>query len=414
MQLNLYQKALIIAAIGIFYTNVPEYVYENWQLLEGPKQWVLLLCLFTLPALLSQNTGTNAFTSPIMIWCLCYAAVTVLWFLPTTQSDTSWQEVRTRFFAIIQFLTYLVIFNQSGATLLARKLVAGGVLFGVALNIYEFFVPMSFSPIPGRSAGLYNNPSWSGEALVLGMILSATILDSRYRGPFIILTGIGVLATLSRGCILTWVVAVVGLIFVRGISLKNLLLPVFLGMVLGILLVLPRLDEFLTQWERSGALNSNVLTRLEWFSDPSGISDQSSWERQYLVWQAWQKIGERPFLGSGTGSYRQAAIPPHNQHLSFMLDHGVLGVIILPLLMLAATWGAREESKSIAIIFACAYLMLSLFTHTILNTAYSILPISLLASICYNQRSLRSIVLGKRGTAVGKEPVQHLGFMPGS
>jgi hypothetical protein len=410
MQLNFYNKALVIVAVGIFYTNVPEYMFDNfqWQLLEAPKHWILLLCLFSLPTLLNRNARTNTFTSPIMIWCLCYAAVTVIWFVPSLQSETSWLEVRTHFFTVIMLLIFLIIFEQDGAARLARKMVAGGVLLAVALNIYESFVPLSFSPIHGRSAGLYTNPSWSGEALVLGMILSVTALESRYRGLYITLTGIGVLTTLSRGCILAWGLAVAGLIVVRGISPKDLLQQVFLCIVLGILVVLPQWDNLLTSWERSGALNSNVLTRLEWFTDPSGVSDHSSWERKYLVEQAWDNIGESPILGKGTGWSRHAAIPPHNQFLSFMLEHGVLGVIILPLLMLAAAWGARGESKYIAIVFSFAFMTLSLFSHTILNTAYSLLPISLLAAMCQSQKSLSTVPDERRMNRTA----QRAGFSP--
>ena len=68
----------------------------------------------------------------------------------------------------------------------------------------------------------------AGEALVLGMILSVTVLEPRYRGPYILLTGIGVFITLSRGGILTWVIAVAGLMLARGISPKDLVLPGFL------------------------------------------------------------------------------------------------------------------------------------------------------------------------------------------
>ncbi len=138
MQLNFYHKALIVAAIGIFYTNVPLYVYENHGFeLAAPKHWWLLFCLLSLPKLIRQMTTGNGFNSPVMIWCLGYAWVTMLWFFPSSQSDTAWQEVRFRFFEIIQILIFLTIFWETGATRLARKMLVGGVLFAVAVNIYR-------------------------------------------------------------------------------------------------------------------------------------------------------------------------------------------------------------------------------------------------------------------------------------
>jgi len=404
MKSDYYHSILLVVAVGIFYTNVPNYAYEThgFTLLEAPKHWVLLFCLLSSPLLLRQITARDALKSPVTIWCLGYAWVAVLWFLLSSQSDTAWQEVRNRFLAIIEIFAYLVVFSHSAGVRLARKMLVAGVLAGVAINIYELFFPLSFSPILGRSAGLYENPSMAGEALVLGMVLSVTVLVPRYRGPFILLTGIGVLLTYSRAGILGWVLAVAGLMYLRGISLKDILLPGFLGIVLGILIVLPRLDQLLTTWERTGALNSNVLERLEWLTDPTGVSDRSSWERQYLVRQAWDKIAERPVLGSGTGSSLEATIAPHNQNVSFMLDHGLIGVMILPLLMLAVMWNARGEMRHVAIIFACVFMLLSFFTHTILNTPYTLLLISLMtamAAMSRHQESQRTVTMKRKGSA---------------
>jgi len=240
---------------------------------------------------------------------------------------------------------------------------------------------MSFSRVLGRSAGLYANPNITGEALVLGMILSVTVLAPRYRGLFMLLTGIGTLLTFSRADILMWVIAVAGFMLVGELRLKDALVSATVGFLLLAVVLLPRWDQLLTTWERTGVLNANVLERLAWFSDPVGVSDDSSWARKYLVRQAWDKIAERPFLGAGTGSFYEDGSPPHNQYLSFMLDHGLIGVMIVPLLVLAVTSGARGEKRGVAIIFGCAILFLSLFTHEILTTGHSLILLSLMAAM---------------------------------
>lgn len=407
MKSNYYHSFLVMAAVGIFYTNVPLFVYNayDWTLLEAPKHWVLLFCLLTLPIIFRQMAVLNALKSPIMVWCLGYAWVAVLWFLFSSQSDTAWLEVRNRFFAIMEIMVFLMIFWEPDVIKLARKTLVGCVLFAVAINIYEHFVPMSFSPVPGRSAGLYANPTLAAEALVLGMTVSVTVLAPRYRGAFVLLTGIGVLTTFSRGGIFTWVIAVAGLMLLRGISPKTILLPVFLGIALGILIVLPRLDEVLTSWERTGALNSNVLERLEWFTDPTGISDYSSWERQHLAQQAWDKIGERPFIGSGTGSSLESTVHPHNQYLSFMLDHGLMGVLILPLLILTVMLDARGEMRHVTLTFACVFMLLSFFSHTMLNAQYNLLLISLTAAMgtmSRHQETQRTVTMRRKGPATAR------------
>ena len=383
MKPNYYHNALIVSAVAIFSTNVPQYVYEHYEMFQSvtPKHWVLLFCLLSLPVLVIRMTAWNALKSPVTIWCLGYAGLTVLWFFLSSQSETAWQEVRWRFLTIIEILVFLMIFWEPHATKLARKMLVLAVLIGVVVDIYEVFAPLSFSKVIGRSAGLYENPNMAGEALVLGMILSVTVLVPRYRGPFILLTGIGILSTLSRAAVLMWVIAAAGLILTGGLRLKDLLVSGAVGLLLVVLVLFPRWDQLLTTWESTGVANVNVQERLEWFTDPFGVSDQSSWERKYLAKRAWDKIAERPFIGRGTGSSYETGIPPHNQYLSFMLDHGLIGVMIVPLLILAVTWGARGDGRRVAIIFGCGILMLSLFTHSILNTSYSLILLPLMAAM---------------------------------
>lgn len=383
MESNYYHKALIIAAVGIFYTNVPLYIYVNHGMSElaAPKNWVILFCLLSLPMLVTQKTTWNALKSPITIWCVGYALLTLLWFFVSSQSETAWQEVRWRFLAMILILTSLMIFREPSAAALARKTLVAAVLFSVAVNVYELFAPLSFSQVIGRSAGLYANPNITGEALALGMILGVTVLAPRYRGPFILLTGIGILLTFSRAAILIWIVASAGFMLVGALRLKGLLVSGAVGVLLIAVVLLPRWDQLLMTWESTGVVNVNVQERLAWFADPFGISDQSSWERKYVAQRAWDKIAERPLAGSGTGSSYETGIPPHNQYLSFMLDHGFIGVMIVPLLILAVMWGSRGDNRRVAIIFGGAVLVSSLFTHSILTTSHSLILLTLMAAM---------------------------------
>ena len=380
---NYYHSALVVIAVGIFYTNLPLYLFINhgMEAIEAPKYWVLGLLLLAVPVLSQQRTVRNTLTSPVTLWCFGYVLLTVLWFFQSSQSDMAWQEVRLRFLAIIDLLLFLTLFNNPAATRIARQTLAAGVLVGVAFQIYELLVPMSFSRVLGRSAGLYLDPNLTGEALVVGMILSVTVLEPRYRALFSLMTGVGVFLTLSRGGIVTWVIAVVSLMLGGRLHLKHLALSGLIGVLLITVMVLPRWDNFLTTLERTGVINKNMEERLAWFTDPSGVFDQSSWERKYVAKRAWDKIVEHPFFGNGTGSALETDIQPHNQYLTFMLDHGLIGAMVLPLLVLAVVWGAHGETLHLGIVFGGALMFLSLFSHTILYSEHSLILFALMAAM---------------------------------
>jgi len=295
-----------------------------------------------------------------------------------------------------------MIFASPGAVCSARWALVFAVLFGTALNIYEFFVPMTFSLVQGRSAGLFVNSNLSGEALVLGMILSVTVLPLLWRGPFLLLTGIGIFVTFSRAGIVAWSIAVCGLFFfTKVVRAKDLVWTFLLSLFVVGIVLLPKLDAILATMDRAGVINKNTEERLEWLTNPSGVSDDSSWSRMYVAQQAWRKFADHPWIGSGTGTmYESFDIAPHNQYLSYMVDHGVVGATIVPLLILALIWGARGEARRVGLVFGTTILWLCFFTHNILSFGHSLVLFALLAAMASTE-PLR-VHAATRATAAGE------------
>ena len=379
-----YRNVLAFLAVTVFCTGWSNYQSEAYPGFGQPKDWILGLSLLSLPLWFFNPRFKQDFLKvPLVLWCFGFIFVGMLWFLGSSQSEIAWREARGRLSAVMLMLSCLMIFASPSAVRSARWAVVFAVLLGTALNIYEFFVPMTFSIVHGRSAGLFVNSNISGEALVLGMILGMTVLPLFWRAPFLLVTGIGIFVTFSRGGIGAWVIAVSGLLFfTKGVRAKDLLWTLLLSLFAVCIFLLPKLDAILMTMDRAGVINKNTEERLAWLTNPSGVSDDSSWSRMYVAQQAWAKFADQPWVGSGTGTFREAfEIAPHNQYLSYMLDHGVLGATIVPLLILALIWGARGETRRVGFIFGTSVLWLSFFTHMILTYGHSLVLFALLAAM---------------------------------
>ena len=95
-----------------------------------------------------------------------------------------------------------------------------------------------------------------------------------------------------------------------------------------------------------------------------------------------EKFADHPWVGNGTGSmYELFSIAPHNQYLSYMLDHGLLGTMIVPSLVLALIWRVHGETRRLGIVFGAIILFLCFFTHNLLDFGHTLLLFALLAAM---------------------------------
>lgn len=403
---SLFCKVLAVTAVAVFYSNVHEYVHKAYGV-GIPWHWVLAFITLSLPLLFRRMMTSDILRLPIVMWCFGYAWVTMVWFMMGSQSEMAWQEVRWRVLAISEILIFLTIFMDAGANLFARLTLVAAVHVGVVFNLYELFVPMSFSDALGRSAGLYINPNISGEALVLGMILGITALPTWYRSAFILIAGTGVFVTYSRAGLMGWLIAVVGLMLGGFIGGRHLVRTGLVALILIGVVLLPKVDQILTTLERAGSLNTDTQERLAWLMDPLGVEDVSGLSRKAVARQALERVGKQPFLGEGTGAVHTGLdIPPHNQFLSHMIDHGLLGLMILPLLLLALIWQAEGDRRRVALVFSGTTLWFSFFTHQFIQTPHSLLLVALVAALSSTEVRLRD--QANQGRMTGNSDWDHL------
>ncbi|MFP5264497.1 MAG: O-antigen ligase family protein [Blastocatellia bacterium] len=383
-----YARAMAVAAVMIFFTSLSLYLFSAEFVSFPPLYWMIVFGVAAAPVCLSLRSALAVRHSLLARWCYGFLMISSLWLMfQPSPSETVWQEFQTRVLSVLFVLTLICVFSSDGAQLWARRATLFAVLAAVALNLYELFNPLSFSTVMGRSAGLYMNPNQCAVALILGMVISLGLLPHRYRVLFAALVGLGVLLTLSRSAAIGWFITIFALIKAGQISLRR-------SILIGCTLITVTFAAVAWQWdgiehrlEDIGVLNPNTAMRLDWFNSMDA-SDFSATERKQVAELGWEMFSDSPLFGHGVGasidwSYERSS---HNEYLNMMVDHGIAGFFILPLLALATVWRARGEARQISFAFTAFILYFGFFSHNILNERPVLMAFALLSSMVMSSR----------------------------
>jgi O-antigen ligase len=404
-----YQRVLAISAVLIFFTNLSTYHFVSETSLIPPYYWIILFGVIGLPLYFSGSFFRLAMQSLMVRWCYGFLMITGVWLLfqPLQSSKVVWQEFSIRLLSIVFMLLMLSVFSTEDAQRWTRRSILFVVLIVIALNIYELFNPLTFSLVLGRSAAFYRNPNQCGMALIIGMIFSIGVLPQRYRIIYSLLVALGVFLTFSRAAILGWSISMIAFLVTREISLKRSWLLGVGGTVILIFALIPWWDDLIYQLNNAGVLNSNVVARFEWFKNPT-LSDSSASDRQQVLEVAWQKLADSPIVGQGVGASQNLLlvendmeISSHNQYLNLMVDHGVMGLLILPLMIIALTWRARGEARQISRIFAAYILTLGFFTHNVFELRFIVMSFALMSAMVVT--SMKDQANQQKTTLSGKQ-----------
>src|SRR5262249_24841298 len=162
--------------------------------------------------------------------------------------------------------------------------------------------------------------------------------------------------TFSRGALLIWgIAALMTIKLEQVISTRSLIITSGILASLAVIAVLsqPLWGRLELELQSKGALNQYIIERSNFFSSvaKSGVRDESGNDRIFVAKRAWTMIGDSPIVGYGVGGSASWGLnrQAHNQYLTLMLDHGILGFFILPLLILATIWRAQGEARRIGL-----------------------------------------------------------------
>ena len=382
-----YRTLLPVLAVGIFFTNLSNYT-ERFGLIG--LVWIAIYVGLCIPVVVQGVSAGSVSLPPLVWWAGLYVLMSVLWFYRSPQDAFAYDELRLRVLSALFLAVSLIAFADASAQRAGRIAIAVATIVAVALNLYELFNPQTFSTVVGRAAGLYGDSNQSAAALVLGLILGYGIVPAWARVPFVMATAVGIIPTFSRSGILAWLLVVAFFMLRAGLGVAQLRRVALLTVVVVGTLVSPLWGSVEQALYKRGALNADVLNRINFFSGKAS-SDASAVERNAVAAKAWELVGEAPLRGHGTGAALRIdgfEVGTHNMYLALMVDHGfAVGIAIIPLLLLATLWGAGRHTVGLTIPLAGFIALLCLFSHTVLEDRYVLVTISLMASAVATNRA---------------------------
>lgn len=359
--------AMAAFAVATLYSGLAQYGHA----LGGPKPLYFIAavvagCAAVLVA--ESNRPGTVFRSWPLFWAYAYLLMSTAWaalWRPkfTTMAD---QALVDRFRCVFFFVAMILVFADRRARTIGRIAVLAVVIGASVVNLAEASGLLEFHDtvrrFAGRASGLYVNPNQAGFSIVFGLAVALPIVPRILRVPVVLLAASGVAATFSRGSLACLTVLVLVLLWRRDITPWSAVIAI--GGIAAAFLYLGIEPQSLL--ESSGRLNDDTLARLTMRADDSG--------RVGLARKAWNLFAESPWLGHGLASEREGRMS-HNMYLSLAAEHGVLGLIAFPALIVAFSVG-----NPAAIPAAAVFLFAGLFSHNLLEEEPALLCIALAAS----------------------------------
>ncbi|WP_310411670.1 O-antigen ligase family protein [Chamaesiphon sp. OTE_8_metabat_110] len=380
-----YQYILSIVATFLFFSDLPDYLFVAPVIPIVPLVWIGAIAVLAIPFL---KKAANL-PKPLLGWMVFYLLISLLSLMTVSADEISLTDFRSKVLSVL-FVVMMYSIYQQKSVIQVKYTILVVMLMSVGNNLFELLNPRVFTEVNvGRPAGFYVDPNKTGCALMLAMLLSLTVIKKPYRWISILVAGIGIMATFSRGAILGWVICTILLVIGRVIceQRRKVLLPaiVFIFLLISLNPLRTLTDYF--KGDPSGA-NWDIVNRLEEFQNPS-LSEDSALERQAVAAGGWISFGRKPFWGNGLASTRKwtvSEVSTHNMYLYHLADNGILGVLFLPGAILSVVYRNRGEERTILVCFVVFLGLWGLFSHEVLAERYTLASMALLAAMNTNQK----------------------------
>jgi O-antigen ligase len=378
--------AVIFAYLASF---VDQMIYSTYEL---PPVVVQIVCLAALlGCLLIDLTGGRSFALSraevafiaLLVGYVAWIAVTYTY---SSQSADALQRLVTQSKAAMFVVVSVPLFRRPGASNAISFASIVVVVLGSVLSVFDFFVP-TFSSVPGRGAGFYENPNITGFMLVALAVVASSRLG--VINNYLLWAAVipGVLVTFSRSGWLLLIIALIGqallgrlgggrgrFVFVGSVGL--LLSVLFLTYVSG------ALYDFVASSDFARYLDPNTVQRLGGYG--AALDDAASLERAQALQRGLEAFYSAPLLGHGLGYTVEWDLlsGPHNLYVFFLAESGLVGFSILCSILGVTILNARREARFLAVLFSLG----SIFSDNMLDQPGTALMLALAISGANGER----------------------------
>ncbi len=349
-----------------------------------------IMALLILPVLVNTAVFRNLLKNQLLLYFVCLFIFMALWvilsFIPFAELTTNFGYIKKQGLNFLILVLCMIWFSRDQNIEITLRYLIPGIILGIILNFYDAthiddyyamadpYKRSTFSMVYARAAGFYLDPNVSAATMVFGLVLAEPRIKSKKQSLLLILlTGIAVLVTLSLSGIIVFGVFIYRKYFIGKLRLGSVLVIVLSFLILSFVvreLMQRKVLEF----------GPGITQRIMAVVDPFGSDDEivSKNSRAILLRNAFNKFTDRPLLGNGLGQHQfikteqseetraGTEAGPHNQWLAFLIDYGIIGLLVYSVLFLLLLPNAhspyRKEIKGFLII----YFVYTLFSHTAL------------------------------------------------
>lgn len=303
-------------------------------------------------------------------------------FLPAAFSTSGGKFI----YVYVSLYTLVMIFFSVGiaASPTVRqhfRLVLAISLVGATSSIFvDVFYPQTFSRLGTRPIGFERNPNHAAMIVVFLAIAAVDWTRSRTSDMLLwLITGLAVIATLSRSGMILLVVAFLYYSVASwrpGPQRYARNLSMLVGAVAVIVPLYSLTGLSTTTYSPESARVRLLAALLSGETAPLTTDTRVSLVADYI-----DLISDRPILGYGTGFFRSQVQGPHNMFLTLWVECGVMGLLAYLTALLACFWYFRAFADSRGKAFCMSLFVASFFSHNLLTVRPMIVTLGLLVGM---------------------------------